>query len=576
MKLAPPEREKLSFSETQKEPKSQAERDRGRRPTRRPTGSAIGLRQRQGFTNTGQEKGDGKNFVQALPKGYILSSYKVPLEAYRFIEEVLAGYALSPGDVKLFKHILISGGFRTNARAGYVPVGWDLINRKLTQTSAKRLYDAGLVERTGFSVPKRQSREYRVVEWIRKGFFRILKEGIQDAKVDLFSGKPTDKKAKSIYYDQSRNPYPKLITIAMRLIEHEGLCNFDKANEYLDRMGWVADAWERARDICVKGSAEWIRANQKTDYYQCLLNHDIQCLNAVWDNRIEEPINGIVRYRIAYEPISTGRLKHPPGQPGGPLNFSRGLKDYAYSGIGVYNYDLESSQAYGLQVLLEQAGIVSPWLQDFLTHPEGKKPYYTAAGISKDAFKSCLYAVFYGSPLYQPSGKPFQGEVWNIIEAEAERLGKDSATLYRQLFAVLEPLDRECRRPLYGWLRDTFIPDKKEYAKGRAFIRNALDLPFWLDEHSEREIPKTLSAHLLQGLEAYFIHTLTAIVSEYGVKAISNEHDGLITLSPIPKAAIEATQHRTKLVLFNLVEKPFEVTPLDQLGEVPESIGSKN
>jgi hypothetical protein len=305
------------------------------------------------------------------------------------------------------------------------------------------------------------------------------------------------------------------------------------------------------------------------NYWESVTNHNALCLNTVYVNTSQTLDGGIVRYTVPYEPTSTGRFKHPQKSKGGPLNFSREIKAYAYSGITVFNYDLENSQLVALYTLLERAGIESEWLTDCLTHPEGKAPYYTAAGVSKDTYKTILYAVLFGSPLPRPSGRVFEGEVWNAVEDEARAIGADPHQLYERVYRVLSPLDKECRQTLYAWLKDKYIPANKRHAKGRPFVGNVLDQPFWLDEQSTAVLPRKLAAHLLQGLEAYFIHTLTGLAPKYGFEPISNEHDGLISTTPIPEIAVEEAREITGLKYFKLIEKPFELTPLDELGDYP-------
>ncbi len=64
-------------------------------------------------------------------------------------------------------------------------------------------------------------------------------------------------------------------------------------------------------------------------------------------------------------------------------------------------------------------------------------------------------------------------------------------------------------------------------------------------------------AHLLQGMEAYFIHTLTLLADKYGFEPLGNEHDGIISLGRIPDAAIQTARELTGLYCLELREKPF-------------------
>ena len=66
-----------------------------------------------------------------------------------------------------------------------------------------------------------------------------------------------------------------------------------------------------------------------------------------------------------------------------------------------------------------------------------------------------------------------------------------------------------------------------------------------------------MAAHLLQGREALYIHTLTTLAPKYGFEVISNEHDGLVTIGEIPKAAQAEARRKSGVRRTVLAEKPF-------------------
>ncbi|MDX2006598.1 MAG: hypothetical protein SFU83_15095 [Meiothermus sp.] len=411
-------REKLEEPETNR----LKEGGRGRRGKRERKGDAIG----GGVTGVNRRpvvrKAAEKKFAQVAPRGYLLTSFSVPQSCALFVNEGLQTYNLHPDDQAFLKHVLVSGGFRTNTKGGWVPVASDLIRRELPKTNPRHLCEVGLLERTDYSIVRGKSREYRIAnDWLRRGFYDLLRSGLKESglmepRVDLFTGRPSRAGVRSVLYDRWRHAHPGLVTAAILLIERNGLCNMTAAQAALERFRELDGLWREKARIEAPGSPEHAHAEERAAYWESVTNHNTLCLNTVRINTVEDFGNGIVRYKIPYEPTSTGRLKHPQESKGGPLNFSRDLKAYVYSGIQVYNYDLENSQLVALYTLLEQAGIESEWLTDYLTHPGGKTPYFTRAKVTKDAYKTILYAVLFGSPLPPPSGKAFEGEVWNVVE----------------------------------------------------------------------------------------------------------------------------------------------------------------
>ena len=71
---------------------------------------------------------------------------------------------------------------------------------------------------------------------------------------------------------------------------------------------------------------------------------------------------------------------------------------------------------------------------------------------------------------------------------------------------------------------------------GKLYVKNRIGKSLCIPNYQRYGV---IGAHVVQGIEAGFIHTLTALSGSYGFKVIGNEHDGIITIGEIPPAAVE-------------------------------------
>lgn len=77
---------------------------------------------------------------------------------------------------------------------------------------------------------------------------------------------------------------------------------------------------------------------------------------------------------------------------------------------------------------------------------------------------------------------------------------------------------------------------------------------------SNQKTKKKVLAHLTQGAEKLFIHTLIIDCTNNGIPVVCDEHDGIVTKKPIPESLISSVQEKTNFRL-NIVEKPFDSDP---------------
>jgi hypothetical protein len=120
---------------------------------------------------------------------------------------------------------------------------------------------------------------------------------------------------------------------------------------------------------------------------------------------------------------------------------------------------------------------------------------------------------------------------------------------------------KEFRAEVSGWRRwllGEYVNAVRVQSRNGYVIRNKAGKCISLDESE----PSQIAAHILQGFEAAFIHTLTYWGTKTGAfEVVSNEHDGLVTLGAIPDDVLRATKDQLGLSIydgFELVEKSLQ------------------
>lgn len=238
------------------------------------------------------------------------------------------------------------------------------------------------------------------------------------------------------------------------------------------------------------------------------------------------------------------------GRIGTPMqNLTIEAKAAAYRDVPqLHNYDLSNSQ---LRICayyeFPEHGVECPWLIDYLNKPELKNTYAEQIGITPTAFKEAVIGVVMGSRLPRDA----TDKASSILVALDEGLTSDNLNEGVQTFrGTISPLKQALDRWHRAIIQEIRAKGKLENALGLTLTREAVA------EHagSKRGV---VAAHLLQGREALFIHTLTSLSERYGFQVIGNEHDGLITIGIIPESAIQQTQKVTGLHRLELREKPF-------------------
>lgn len=484
-------------------------------------------------------------------EAFFLEKWPVPKPVLDHIGDLLSGWG---GDAeRVWKHVYACCNMQTYEEEGrWTPVPWTLIRRDAPKAEGETLdamCEKGLLERKGYDRAKNLCREYRVPQRILDAIAEVQEDSyLRKTRYNLFDGKRLYRCRTTSLHDKQGNAYPEVIAEAMQEIDR-GRIDAEAAQRVVEQRKKIAEEHERQMWRCLRCFGNF--AGQPPIFEdaraaQARWRSDLTVLQHTWGQDASEVGEGVIEFKHRYRPQRFGRISDV-----GSLmqNASGAMKAAAYS-YGAYNYDIESSQTFILQNALQQAGIECDW---FDLDGDYKTRKTEAVGIDRTTWKRCEHAIKFGATIEAHPRRSVYGYILGDVgEAKAretlERFREEVAPLY------------EAIQDWHEWLVGEWLPRKK-YAAGRGwYVRHeGLGLSIRVDDKEGDELKKALAALHLQAPEAYFIKTLTRIVSaECGIDVISDEHDGLVTRREIPQEAVQAAQAETGMHWIRLARKPFE------------------
>ncbi|MBM9515193.1 hypothetical protein [Desulfogranum marinum] len=285
--------------------------------------------------------------------------------------------------------------------------------------------------------------------------------------------------------------------------------------------------------------------------------------------------NPLYSYQVANRPQVSGRLSEIGG---GIQNASRYFKKCAFNGVKHYNYDLKGSQANILIHELKDSGIDNTWIKNYMADPNAKYTYSKRVDLDTDTWKTCLYAAIMGS---EPSGEnsaikdaireyyQFKYPGNNTTKLERKSLNnfiKEAKGLLTSVRKwrnyIISPDSHylyDSKKDYYHWQNACGMRHKIYGLSKRNGELHLMDIFYEHQVNPEKtpltklggsaksEAERKLTAFILQGQEAHFIHHLTLLCTEHDIKVLRNEHDGLITDSEITDELVEKASRKSKL-----------------------------
>jgi len=232
------------------------------------------------------------------------------------------------------------------------------------------------------------------------------------------------------------------------------------------------------------------------------------------------------------------------------------MKEAAYSGIDdLHNYDIRSAQPSILWGLMKERDINSSFLRSYLDNPNAKYEYADKTGLTTKTWKALLCAMCMGGYLPKDIHRS-EGDIRHLLEAD---LGCSLKAQYRQIYNVVQPFWNDIRRWQDRFIK--WIENTRYQGRGGYWIRNKvgcrMQVPTLLRMRKNRGWLPPAIAFILQGREAYFIHTLTVLLDDTNVEVIGNQHDGLVTIGRIPSFVIETAKSACSMPYIYMDDKPF-------------------
>jgi hypothetical protein len=522
-----------------------------------------------------------------MTTAYIIKTYRASERTKEYVDNLLKDF--SKADYQFFIHIL-NGTLVSYSKweNGWVPMPSKLIKKHWVNQKIDypRMVDQRLLEikildefevADGNKIQQTYSKQLGLCQEFRvhpEIFESIVScspktpEEFDNCKYyNLMTGKamkaPVKRYPRS---DKNNNPLPDLILEAMDTI-HTCKLNVKAVLKHLEELEWNISFWYNFGD----DSARRAYIIDKTAY------------DHIMENKIKQE-GDFVEYRVIFSdenPQMSGRISEAKI---GLQSCSREMKAAAFSGIpGLKNYDLKSSQVYGLIQWFEMADIDTKWLHEYLS--KDKQEYADAVGISKDRWKQCFMALIMGGHVrknvdieqFQPvkSFKEANGQRVEIEEPPSEAIFKAlfeeaksnpdlAMNYYCNFYKIIEPLKKSIDK-WHNWLLNEYVKNNSIYPRGKQAVVNKTGTSFDLtpyqdgkgDWKDKNKLKRKLAAFYLQGTEAGLIHHLTVLSKKYGYVCLSNQHDGLVTIGDIPQEAVDIAKERSGLKYAYLEEKPF-------------------
>lgn len=512
---------------------------------------------------------------------YIIRTYRVTARIKKYIlDDLLKDYNVETK--QFFCHVLF-GTIHTikREREGWVPVPSKTIQKHWgtrADIQLSKLQDNNLIELKVFDVIEFSNGEFFEITYSKAAGlcreFRIslkvldkisayypghLSQYSSSDFYNLMTGNKMNKFKRHKLTDHTDHPIPPVVKNSILAIK---ACRVNQVNI-------VRFLYDKRKEI------EMIsRINPEDPKLQKLrrrFHHNQGCIDKVFcmSNGGKSLGNGLVEYYPSYEMQYSGRITE---MGGGLQSASRELKKAAFSDVpNLYNYDLKSSQVYGLIQWFEVANLDCKWLLDYLQR--NKKEYADYVEVSVDCWKSLFLSLIMAAHL--PSSdkvgklielKEFEESTDSLlryISTEATSL-QDAVEKYTRFYNLVRPLKIELDK-WHSWLLDCYVPLSSVMAKGKQYISNKTGATFCLSDFKKADgkwkdiltLKRQLAPFFLQGNEAAFIHHLTWVSEHYSFEIQSNQHDGVVSLGKIPQEAIDYAREASGLKYAQLELKDF-------------------
>ena len=259
----------------------------------------------------------------------------------------------------------------------------------------------------------------------------------------------------------------------------------------------------------------------------------------------------LLEYKAAYSIQTSGRIteKHGGFQTASKMFKQQFVKDVP----NIYNYDLKNSQANILYQELQHCGIDSTWMEDYLSNQDRKIEIAEDLNIPVGVWKECFYSLIMGANTEESYGAVSKA-LYNHFQDKY--LTNQTLKAFGKVVKHLIKSTNRWRKYLYNQEDDRY---HYRHAKMK-FWKNACGMRFktygiletkqglelfdcekgklTTSKRTKAKCERRVTAFILQGQEACFIHYLTLICKDNQIPVYKNEYDGLVTGKEIPEKLV--------------------------------------
>ena len=430
---------------------------------------------------------------------------------------------------------------------GMTPIPYKLIEKKKYGRALEELKSLNIVKYSGYSIKQKKCRSY----WIDWDIYKKIE--------NMIPGRVKD------YTDRNWQIYNGITRTKVRKTKN----NKNKSKDDLITSEIVKDSISQIK-YCVFNyiKVEKLLNSHRELYLQGkfseseelkYLNNEM-CYRNILQNGFEVETN-LLKYISSYRGQKTGRRS----EIGGCFqSCSREMKHEAfYSVPNVRNYDLKSSQMYGLKYAFISAGFNTKTIDRYFEID--KQEWARQIGVDKDTWKGLIYATYFGGfPVSSIKRKDYMKNVKieQLIKCEIVRkhickyLGINTKYNYDRKCHECENTleqERDIKLILYkfynqnkklieelqkwrNYLAKDFLNSNCIDKGNKKYIYNKSDMPIEMNKYKTKtgkisnKGKRELACHILQGIESLFISKIISYSKEENCpyKVMSDQHDGVI------------------------------------------------
>lgn len=257
------------------------------------------------------------------------------------------------------------------------------------------------------------------------------------------------------------------------------------------------------------------------------------------------------KYQPVYNPAYTGRVYEIPA---GFQNSKRLTKAVIAHKQGLWNYDIVSCHLNILILELRryeqimQGSSIKPLAMKYhqglakqIINKTKMKAQAAAFNVPVDDFKIAILSYLYCGSCY----------------ADPIKAAKKFGMTTKEFKKYVTPL-KMAREKLWEYIcndSEHLVAGTKNF---KTVIVNKAGCKFHItSDMTSKDLMNKLLAHVIQGIEKFFIHTLILECSKNGIPVVADEHDGIITKKAIPAHIFDDVRASTGYNL-EVVEKPFD------------------